>query len=128
MKSDMRNRTNRFLIISFVVMFILCGCIFVVLMRYIMNFSKNTVTEINDFYLDGMSTQITQHFDTTVEIKLAQVESIVKTVPPQGEVQGEELIETMAISGAARDFRFFGPVVGNGQCAADFGRGSGNSG
>ena len=108
MKSDMRNRTNRFLIISFVVMFILCGCIFVVLMRYIMNFSKNTVTEINDFYLDGMSTQITQHFDTTVEIKLAQVESIVKTVPPQGEVQGEELIETMAISGAARDFRFLG--------------------
>ncbi len=104
----MRKKTIRFLIIIFGLMFILCGCIFLVLMRHMMKSSKSTVTEVSSFYMDRMSTQLTQHFDTTVNIKLAQVESIVKTFPPEGETQGQELKEVMAISAEARDFRFLG--------------------
>lgn len=110
----MKNKTNRFLIVVFGLMFILCGCIFLVLMSYMMRTSKNTATEISDFYMDRISTQITKHFDTTVNIKLAQVESIVKTMPPDGELQGRELIESMAISAAARDFRFLGMLSEDG--------------
>lgn len=115
MEDKMRNKINRFLIVVFAAMFILCGCIFLVLMNHMMSSSKNTATEISNFYMDRMSTQITNHFETTVEIKLAQVESIVKTVPPEGEVQGQDLLETMSISGAARDFRFLGLLSGEGE-------------
>lgn len=115
MRDKKKNKTGHFLIVIFVLMFVLCGCIFLILMRHMMNSSKNTAVEISGFYMDRMSTQITKHFDTTVEIKLAQVESIVKTVPPGGEVQGQELIETMAISGAARDFRFLGLLSAEGE-------------
>jgi len=115
MKDEIRNKTNRFLIVIFVLMFILCGCIFLFLMRHMMNSSKETATEISGFYMDRMSTQITKHFDTTVNIKLAQVESIVKTVPPEGRLQGRELTEIMAISAAARDFQLLGLLSEDGE-------------
>ena len=76
MKVNMKNKTNRYLMVIFVLMFILCGCLFLLLMKYMMNSGKKTAAEISGFYMDRMSTQIIKHFDTTVEIKLAQVESI----------------------------------------------------
>ncbi len=121
MKVNMKNKTNRYLMVIFLLMFILCGCIFLLLMKHVMSSSKKTVAEISSFYMDRISIQITKHFDTTVEIKLAQVESIVKTVPPEGEVQGQQLIQTMAISGAARDFQFLCLLSGEGEVQLIFG-------
>lgn len=121
MKVNMKNKTNRYLMVIFVLMFILCGCLFLFLMKYMMNSGKKTAAEISGFYMDRMSTQIIKHFDTTVEIKLAQVESIVKTVPPEGQVQGRKLIQAMAVSGAARDFQFLCLLSEEGEVQLIFG-------
>ncbi len=121
MKVNMKNKTNRYLMVFFVLMFILCGCLFLLLMKYMMNSGKKTAAEISGFYMDRMSTQIIKHFDTTVEIKLAQVESIVKTVPPEGQVQGRKLIQAMAVSGAARDFQFLCLLSEEGEVQLIFG-------
>lgn len=121
MKVNMKNKTNRYLMVIFVLMFILCGCLFLLLMKYVMNSGKKTAAEISGFYMDRMSTQIIKHFDTTVEIKLAQVESIVKTVPPEGQVQGRKLIQAMAVSGAARDFQFLCLLSEEGEVQLIFG-------
>ena len=121
MKVNMKNKTNRYLMVMFVLMFILCGCLFLLLMKYMMNSGKKTAAEISGFYMDRMSTQIIKHFDTTVEIKLAQVESIVKTVPPEGQVQGRKLIQAMAVSGAARDFQFLCLLSEEGEVQLIFG-------
>lgn len=121
MKVNMKNKTNRYLMVIFVLMFILCGCLFLLLMKYMMNSGKKTAAEISGFYMDRMSTQIIKHFDTTVEIKLAQVESIVKTVPPEGQVQGRKLIQAMAVSGAARDFQFLCLLSEEGEVQLIFG-------
>lgn len=102
----MKNRNIRELVIIFILMFILCGGIYVVLMSRVMGASRDTAMEISDFYLERMNLQIISHFETTVDIKLAQVESIIKTMPPEGELQGAELREAMAVSGVARDFIF----------------------
>lgn len=121
MKVNMKNKTNRYLMVIFVLMFILCGCLFLLLMKYMMNSGKKTAAEISGFYMDRMSTQIIKHFDTIVEIKLAQVESIVKTVPPEGQVQGRKLIQAMAVSGAARDFQFLCLLSEEGEVQLIFG-------
>ncbi len=121
MKVNMKNKTNRYMMVIFVLMFILCGCLFLLLMKYMMNSGKKTTAEISGFYMDRMSTQIIKHFDTTVEIKLAQVESIVKTVPPEGQVQGRKLIQAMAVSGAARDFQFLCLLSEEGEVQLIFG-------
>lgn len=89
-------------------MFMLCAAIFFWLTNRMAEESRDTATQIGDFYIERMSAQITSHFQTTMDIKLAQVESIIKTTPPDGYLQGDALIESMAVSGAARDFKFLG--------------------
>lgn len=85
-----------------------------VLMSRMMRASRDTAMEISDFYMERMNLQIISHFDTTVDIKLAQVESIIKTMPPEGELQGTELREAMVASGAARDFIFLALLAEDG--------------
>ena len=110
----MKNKNSRFLIISFALMFIICGCIFIFLMNRMANKSRVATAQIADFYMERMSAQITSHFETTIDIKLSQVESMIKMMPPDGELQGEELIEGMAVGGAARDFKFLGFLTEDG--------------
>ncbi len=110
----MKNRNLRVLVTIFVLMFILCGGIYMVLMSRMMGASRDTAMEISDFYMERMNLQIISHFDTTVDIKLAQVESIIKTMPPEGELQGTELREAIAVSGAARDFIFLALLAEDG--------------
>ncbi len=110
----MKNKTSRFLIGSFALMFLFCAFIFFFLMNQMAAKSRVTTTEIGDLYMERMSAQISSHFQTTMDIKLAQVESIIKTMPPDGVLQGEELIENMAISAAARDFKFLALLAEDG--------------
>lgn len=110
----MKNKTSRFLIGSFALMFILCACIFFFLMNRMTQKSRSTTAEIGDFYMERMSVQISSHFQTTMDIKLAQVESIIKTMPPDGDLQGEELTESMRISAIARDFKFLALLAEDG--------------
>lgn len=110
----MKNKTSRFLIVSFLLMIILSACIFFFLMDRMTKKSRDTTTEVGEFYMERMSMQISSHFQTAMDIKLAQVESIIKTMPPDGELQGQELFDSMAVSGAAREFIFLGLVDGEG--------------
>lgn len=110
----MKNKTSRILTGSFILMFILCACIFFFLMNKMAEKSRNTTAEISDLYMERMSAQISSHFQTTMDIKLAQVESIIKTMPPEGELQGEELTENMRISAVAREFRFLALLAEDG--------------
>lgn len=95
-------------------MFLLCAFIFFFLMNQMAAKSRVTTTEIGDLYMERMSAQISSHFQTTMDIKLAQVESIIKTMPPDGTLQGKELIESMAVSAAARDFKFLALLAEDG--------------
>lgn len=110
----MKNKTSHVLTGSFVLTFILCTCIFFFLMNQMAEKSRNTTAEISDLYLERMSAQISSHFQTTIDIKLAQVESIIKTMPPEGKLQGEELTENMRISAVAREFKFLALLAEDG--------------
>lgn len=102
----MKNKASRVLTGSFILILLLCTCIFFFLMNQMAERSRDTSAEISDLYLERMSAQISSHFQTTMDIKLAQVESIIKTMPPEGKLQGEELAESMRISAVAREFKF----------------------
>lgn len=110
----MKNKSSRIVIGSFVLMIILCAFIFFFLMNQMAQRSRDTTAEISDLYLERMSAQISSHFQTTVDIKLAQVESIIKTMPPEGELQGAELAESMRISAVAREFKFLALLAEDG--------------
>lgn len=68
--------------------------------------SKDAALNIANLYIEKMNEQTNKHFKTTMDIKLSQVESIIKIMPPDGELQGKELRDSMAASGRARKFNF----------------------
>ncbi len=110
----MKSKTSRVLTGSFVLMFVMCACIFFFLMNQMTAKSRETTAKISDLYLERISAQISSHFQTTMDIKLAQVESIIKTMPPDGELQGKELEESMRISALAREFKFLALLAEDG--------------
>lgn len=117
----MKNKNSRFLIISFVVMFILFGGIFIFLMNRMAEKSRAATAQIANLYMERMSSQITGHFETIIDIKLSQVESMIKIMPPDGALQGEELIEGMTTGGAARGFAFLGFLTEDGNMEPIYG-------
>ncbi|MCM1182668.1 MAG: response regulator [Roseburia sp.] len=73
----MKNKTIRFLVISFILMILLCIGIFSFQVREMNEKSARTINEVGEIYMAGMSEQITQHFGTIMELRLSQVEALV---------------------------------------------------
>ena len=101
-------------------MFISVG-IFLFLMNRLADRSVDATMNIANFYIERMNVEITSHFKTTMDIKLSQVESIIRTMPPDGELQGGELREAMTASGIARKFLFLGLIDESGGMEVLFG-------
>lgn len=78
----MKNKTTRFLVVSLVIVITLCIGVFVFQMVNMNKKSAKTMNEIGGIYMEGMSEQITQHFETIMELRLSQAELLVHDVEP----------------------------------------------
>lgn len=68
----MKNKTPRFFMISLFLVIIACFVIFALLTVNVNKRSAKTMNEVGEMYMEGMSGQITLHFATIIETKLAQ--------------------------------------------------------
>ncbi|WP_322170973.1 hybrid sensor histidine kinase/response regulator [Acutalibacter caecimuris] len=71
-----------FLVGSFVVLTIVTLGGFVFLAQYMDKLSFTTITQVGDSYMHGMSDQISMHFQTTIALRLDQVETMVSDIRP----------------------------------------------
>ena len=122
-QEDNRNKSANlyFILCGFIVVTLVSIGIFLFLMNRMANKSKDATMNIANFYIERMNVEVTSHFKTTIDIKLSQVESIIRTMPPEGELQGEELKDAMIASGIARKFRFLGLMDEKGNMEVLFG-------
>ena len=77
----------RFLWVSFVCLLILCVSVFLLINRFMIRQNTDTLNQVVDTYMKGMSAQLQQHFQTLVNLRLGQVEGIVRVVRPDSETQ-----------------------------------------
>ncbi len=77
----MKNQTTRFLTVSLIAIVILCIVVFAFLAVSMSNRSEETIEEVGQIYMTGMSEQISMHFETTISLRLSQVEALVETIP-----------------------------------------------
>ena len=78
----MKNKTTRFLIVSIVCVSVLCVLDFSFLALGMNRMGAEAVGELGAMYMAGMSEQAATHFGTAIELRLAQVEALVDSVPP----------------------------------------------
>ena len=97
-----KTRVSRFLWTSLICLALLCVGVFAWITRYMLRESDTVITQVVNIYMEEMNTQIQRHFETLVERRLAQVESVVRVLPPEtvedSETELREGLERMGLS------------------------------
>ncbi|MDE7260659.1 MAG: response regulator [Oscillospiraceae bacterium] len=74
--------TTRFLNIGLILVSVFCIIIFTVQTSAMNMMGEDAIRQLGVFYMSGMTEQVTSHFGTIIEFRLAQVEAVVNSVPP----------------------------------------------
>ena len=101
----MRKNVTRFLTVSLILISILCILIFSFLAFYMSRKSQDTISQVGSIYMSGMNEQISMHFSTTFELRLAQVEALTTSYSAK-ELSQQQIREELIYSAQARGFDY----------------------
>lgn len=99
-----KNKTTRFLTFSLIGVCILCVCVFGFLVKYVNRQSEETINQLGNIYMAGMNERISKHFETMVDLRLTQLETLIETIPTQSDSDSTELRDWLEYSARARGF------------------------
>ena len=99
-----KDKTTRFLLVSLISVAILCILVFSFLAVHMNHKSIETINEVGTFYMSSTSQQISMHFETTINLRLSQLEALVETISLERIGDGEELLNLLAYHANARGF------------------------
>lgn len=100
-----KTRTEKFLIRSFVSLILFSVCAFGVLGFY-MNFrSREAFHQIGEVYMSGVNKQMSQRFESIIQLRFDQVQGLVSVVSYEG-LDEEELHEELAYRAKVRGFDY----------------------
>ena len=85
----MKNKTTHFLAVSLAAVLVLCVAVFSFLAYYMNKKTMDTISEVGTVYMTGMNERISIHFQTTIELRLSQVEALLRDYPHQGDTRGD---------------------------------------
>ena len=97
------NRATHFLIVSLALVLVLTVCIFSFLAFFMSRKSSETISAVGTTYMSGMGEKVTQHFETTIQLRLSQVEALVETFHPN-DASPEVLRNELSVNARVRGF------------------------
>lgn len=103
----MKRKTMCFLWVSLLSLAALCVVVFICITRVMVHKSDKTLTQVANIYMEEINAQLKRHFDSLVDVQLAQVEGITLAVPPGSASElDEETVEALTSSGLSREFTY----------------------
>ena len=113
-QDNKERHTTRFLVGSFLMLLILSVTAFFCLGYYMSKVSRESIDEVGNMYMAGISEQISSHFSTLIELKLEQVETAKKVVAfDEGNV--EDLYNELTYRVSVRGFDYLALCAENGE-------------
>lgn len=103
---EKQSNPTRFLTVSISAVLILTVCIFSSLGGYMARRSRETIREVSRMYMSGLGEQISMHFETTINLRLDQLDTLVKTVVPDRIHGDPDLLQTLIYNAEARNFSY----------------------
>ena len=100
----MNKKTARFLIASIVLVAVLCVFIFAYQTEYMNRKGAETISEIGEIYMSGLSERAAAHFQTTVELRMSQVSALVDSVSPDSSASDRSIRVSLNYHARARGF------------------------
>ena len=101
----MKNKTIRFLVVSLFLVSFFCVYMFTSLALRMNLEGANTISEIGEMYMAGMSQQASMHFGTIIELRLSQVEALVDSTISEVTV-GRNALVALTYNARARGFDY----------------------
>ena len=104
----MKNKTTRFLVVSLALAVTLCIGLFGFLSSFMNRRSADAINQVGQFYMKNLSEQISLHFQTTIGLRLEQVEALAIGTPP-AQLSGkshEAILDELGLNAQARGFSY----------------------
>lgn len=101
-----KKKTTRFIIVSFAFLLVVSIGVLSIFAFTMSKKSEETIDEIGKIYMSGMSEKISNHFETTIKLRMFQVEAIIRDVPPENAVYGNNLKAMLTKDGQIYDFSY----------------------
>ena len=99
-----RHLITRFLIVSLSVVCVICIGIFSALSVYMNRQSAKTINQVGSIYMVSMNERVSKHFSTMVDLRLVQLNNLVKTLPMNNNENGETMREWLEYNAKIRGF------------------------
>jgi len=100
----MKKRSIGFFIASFIIMIAVCIGIMLFFAFAMKRNSNGAINKLGTIYMEEMNNGITLHFQTTINLRLNQVDSMVKRNPSESFQNGDEIQEALSVEGKMHDF------------------------
>lgn len=98
-------KTIRFLWVSLTALVSLCAVVFGVVTILVVRQGTDTMNQVATTYMEGMSQQTQNHFDTLVEMRIAQINMMIQMMPPEKvEELDEAAMDQLASMAVSREF------------------------
>ncbi|MCD7884346.1 MAG: response regulator [Lachnospiraceae bacterium] len=117
----MEKRTRRLLIWSFGAVLLICVVVFAALAAYMTGKTRESITNIRQIYVSEINEQIQQKFQTIVELRLDQVDSIIRSGPLEEAEYSEDALEELADMAESRSFTWLGLYGEDGELVTVYG-------
>ncbi len=118
----MFGKTKQFLFASFIGLAILCIVIFSWAASSVGKKSKSTINDIGTLYMSEMNRQLQEKFQALIDLRLSQVEGIVRRTPPDTVSYGDEMLEELTLSASVRQFSYLALYTAEGEAETIYGR------
>lgn len=110
----MKKKTIRFLTISLIILIIVCIGVLSVFAATMSRKSDKAINKIGTIYMSGMNEKISMHFETTIDLRLSQVESIIENYPPENFTYGKEMLNELKTAGQMRNLDYLALLSSDG--------------
>lgn len=93
---------------SFSGVIIVCIIVFVWLILFMTKKTKESVTEVSEIYMSEINKQVEQKFQSIINLRLEQIDGIVRRTPEESVVFGQNMLEKLGESAEIRNFEYLG--------------------
>ncbi len=101
-----KKKTSRFLLVSLIIMITVCLSALAIFFISMKAESEGVINKVGTLYMEGMNEEIARHFQTTIDLRIDQIETITKNNPPETSKYGEDLLAELTREGQIRSFNY----------------------
>ncbi|MDE6589403.1 MAG: response regulator, partial [Oscillospiraceae bacterium] len=113
--------TARFLNISLVLASVFCIIIFACQAAFMNLMGTEAIRQLGVFYMSGITEQVSSHFETIIELRLSQVQSILYAVPPERASRSTSMQFDLSYNARSAGFEYLAFYTQDGQCHMIYG-------